>query len=269
MKRNNTLSRLAALLICICLITLCGCSAAPTEADPETPLGKTSEEAVTPPEKENDKPEEADPDSEEPPTPADEEAGEKAPGITGYTVDRQDQSVHENDRDFYMFFDVVTFQGDDPAIEIINQLILEKAEKYKEEMLSSFSDMSGFLSDSYPYNGPHYFEPRELVSVYYDESYISVGWHIDWYAGGVHNEGWESVNLSRQTYEPVSICDILGEDAAEKTDEALEEKEIPGPRDYKEDDFSFYFDAEKVYIGFHSYTFHGMTNSGVFIEIKR
>ena len=269
MKRNTIISRLAALVFGICLITLCGCSAAPTGTEPEPPSKEIFEEATVPPEKEDDEPEQADPDPEEPPKPADEEAENNPAGITGYTVDRQDQSVHKNDRDFYMFFDVVTFQGDDPVVDIINQFISDKAEKYKEKILSSFSDMSAFLSDSYPYNGPHYFEPRELISVYYDEDYISVGWHIDWYAGGVHNEGWESVNLSRQTFKPVSIYDILGENAEDKIDRALEERGISSPRDYQDEDFALFFDTEKVYIGFRSYTFYGMTNSGVFIEIKR
>ena len=124
-----------------------------------------------------------------------------------------------------------------------------------------FSDLSDYLSDTYPYRAPHYFEPRELKSVYYDENYISVGWEIQWYAGGVHNEWWESVNINRETLSEVSISNVLGEDAKAIIDRALEESIASNESGFEYDleSVTFFFDEGTIYIGFGSGSLAGIS----------
>ena len=188
----------------------------------------------------------------------------------GYTIDRQDYSVHTDNRDFFMFFDVVTFHGDEQAAPVVNQIVTERAGEYKQKIGKDFSDMSEYLSDAYPYSAPHYFEPREVKSIFFDERYISIGWKIDWYAGGVYEESWESVNISRETLDHISIYDILGENTREKIDRALEDTWASGRQDYDIDSLPFFFDAEKVYVGFGSGAFRdGPWSWSIIIEIPR
>ena len=285
MKKTTIKISSAVLLSFSVLMVLSCCSSAEkrTQALPEiTP--KETETIAFPVEAENGKADEIIPDvkttSEDENASLEQEAtaaigekeepvAERLPDITGYTVERQDYSVHSDNRDFYMFFDQVVFQGDDPAVAVVNQLIAEKAENYREEMVTSFPDMSEFLSESYPYSAPHYFEPRELVSVYYDEANISIGWHWDWYAGGVHNEGWESINLNRQTLEPLSVYDVLGKDAKEVIEQTLDERDYPEGRIYDVDRIVFFFDAEKVNVCFGSYELTGSGYWGYLLDISR
>ncbi|MBQ8974465.1 MAG: hypothetical protein IJ072_01930, partial [Oscillospiraceae bacterium] len=163
--------------------------------------------------------------------------------VSDYETFRADYSVHENSRDFLMYFDVVKFFGESETVDDINKRILELKENYEDEVVNKI-DITPFIADDYNYYAAHCFSPYDLSSVYYDEQYVSVGWHRDWYAGGIHNEGWDSVNYDLIKGEKVRIYDILGDDAYEIIEEGLlgtwaaEEAKLG---DYDLDNLKFFF----------------------------
>ncbi len=174
--------------------------------------------------------------------------------ITGYRVERNDYSYYGGQHDLISFFDTVIFDGDPNVVSTLNDMVV----KLRNDVVIPLSDSDKYaLAYSGPYNYPYLLEPYEVINVYYDKKYVSIGWEWSWYQGGVNNSGYKEINVNLDTMESVLISDILGLNASQLLKDALDEKmDQPVNIDFCEKKVKtsdFYFDEQNVFITFSSY----------------
>lgn len=178
-------------------------------------------------------------------------------GPVRYTVERHDYSIREDGREFSMYFDAPIFSGEGRIVDKVNADIAGLDAAYQAEMVPRCQEeKAALLADDFPYDDDFSYAPYHLESVFCDENYLSIGWSQFWFAGGVSNDVYDALNYDLSTLEPLTVYDVLGEDAKELIGAALAElipEDTPVLDDDAMENLHFYFDDENVYVCFDSY----------------
>jgi len=194
--------------------------------------------------------------------------------ITDHTVQRDDRSITlENQKTIEVFADIVTVDGpNETLVRKINAEVKELTDAYFEK-----NNPNDFVYDLQTHNDSlgYSLAPMAIASIYYNEEYISIGWHQFWYAGGVTNNLWKSLNYNAKTGEKLTIYELLGDNAKQLIlDKLLEVYELDKTittealADYDMNELDFYLDDKKIYIAFDSYEISQGT-SGIVIDFDR
>ena len=170
--------------------------------------------------------------------------------ITGYTVEREQFRKYGGDDGFF-FFDVVRFTGKNNVVKVLNDGIIALKNEYEETVVKKNAARLD-TDKNKPYYHAMVFQPRALENVYYDDACVSVGWSWKWFAGGISDNGFAGFNYDLKTMQPLTIGDILGEDAEEILLDAIERYGMPLDHFYRYypgfEYLAFYFDAANVYV---------------------
>lgn len=118
---------------------------------------------------------------------------------------------------------------------------------------------------------------NKVNSIFYDDQYVSIGWTRLWWVGGTSNTTYGSLNFSLVTAQPVTIYDILGDNAYHRISEAMQETRAASVSDFGEENLpevAFHFDQENVYLTFSHGQLSGFTGTytwpwGLELTIKR
>ena len=195
-------------------------------------------------------------------------------GITGYTTQTDDFSASGNGRTVNAFFERIIFEDRNmPEISWLNSQI-EQMESCYQDQVSDIDEELEMLLD-YPYDDDWNYSPYSVESVYYDkDGNVSVGYIYDWYMGGVHNEGWDSLNCNIYSRDHLELKDIFGVDvetARERLNQALINEGVPESNLEGIDTLSsatFYFDQDTVTACFDSYALD-LGNCSLQVKVPR
>lgn len=194
--------------------------------------------------------------------------------VTGCSTIRDDFSRStRNGRALYCYFDRVVFEGtDNNRIQWLNTQVENVEAQFKEEYLPLLQDYLSKLQNN-SYNETYYIFPHQIAHVYSDDTYVSIGWECDWYAGGVDDCGYIGLNLNTATQSHVSLTDVLGANAYDKIVDAVDRQGYSGVKlritRNMLDEIHFYFDADAVYFSLDPGLFFGFTGGAEIIRIPR
>ena len=196
--------------------------------------------------------------------------------LTDYQIERIDHSIPQTEErsGIVNYCDHVKFLGDDEKLTSwLNEMVENAVKEYDndeilEEMEEEYREFQD--RDLHPWTGTY--SPLQLVKLYAEGDYLSLGYVWDWSMGGVHNLGGFGLNYHLKEKRVVTLEEILGMDedevfklVAEKIDDYygkdLSTNEIGFDdkvlREFVDQyGYPFWFDKEKVYLIFGSYDLH-------------
>lgn len=188
--------------------------------------------------------------------PVEESDKENLPIILDYSVTHNDFS-HSIDggKKVVMYFDRIIFEGsDEGVINWLNGQIESLENSYQKDCMEDVEHYAENLQGD-QHSTQYDISPHELKHVYYDDDYVSIGWNCSWYAGGVADTSFTSVNYDLNSKIILSVRDLLGDNAYNIIIEALNKEDESGflSNSFEHamlDSVPFYFDADTVYINF-------------------
>lgn len=194
--------------------------------------------------------------------------------IINYSTVRDDFSQNTtNGRKLYCYFDRTIFEGtDDNRINWINAQVENVEAQFKKEFIPRAQEYLKILQESL-YNEDYSIAPHQLSHVYYDDSYVSIGWERAWYAGGVDDSDYVGLNLNAATQSHLSLTDVLGENAYDRIINAVinqgYDRSTLKITENMLDEINFYFDADAIYISVDPGLFFWFTGGADIICIPR
>lgn len=193
--------------------------------------------------------------------------------ITGYDVKRVDYSKNgSNNFTVEAFFDRPIFGGKDKVIrelnnEVTDLLIAYGVDIHNGNMDEMIEDLEWMASPGDKFQ----FGTQNLDFVHYNEQYVSLAYHSEWFMGGVYNQSYTAINKNLQTGEAVSIDQVMDMSMDAVKDCIADKLVVEWNMDKQDarrkldgiDDFVFWFDDTYVYVGFGSYELEMGTSFGV------